>query len=168
MFTSHFYFFSKIKTLLACIFLSAVITGCGTQIRKPQEPTQADYSFVDSTRYFNARKSSISMRASFEKSNNAHVAKGYLFQFRTLVEKPIFLSSISIIVGGKRIFLEEGQLLLTKEKSLTLSLSLENSRFVANFPTALLQFRQNNISEIFSIELHQLEDFIPEQAIQQH
>ncbi len=169
MLTANFYFFPKIKTLLTCIFISGIVVGCGTQTSnvKTETPPEKLYTFVDSTRYFNERNSSISMRATFSKDSSSKTTKGYLFQFRTIIEKPIFLSSISLIAGGKRIFLEEGQLLLTKEKGLTLSLSLEDSLFVAEFPTALLQFRQNNISEIFTIELHQLADFNPEQNLRQ-
>ncbi len=168
MLINYFYCFPKIKPLLTCIFISGFIASCGTQTTntKPDRPPEQLYTFVDSTRYFNNNNSSISMRATFNKNSSSKAVKGYLFQFRTIIEKPIFLNSISLIAGGKRIFLEEGQMILTKEKGLTLSLSLEDSLFVAQFPTALLQFRQNNISEIFTIELHQLADFIPEQKLQ--
>jgi hypothetical protein len=55
--------------------------------------------------------------------------------------------------------------LLTTEKSTTVNLSLEESLFVAGFSKALLQFKQNNKSEIFIIELHQLDKFIPSENI---
>jgi len=87
--------------------------------------------------------------------------KGYKFQFRTISTRPVFLNSISIVAGGKRIFLEEKQIVLPPQKSITLDLSLEDSLFIGKYPSALLQFRQNNISQIFAIELHQLKEFVP-------
>lgn len=157
------YFFPKIKTLLACFFISSIISSCGTQPTKTQSalPSEQVHTFVDSTLYFNSRNSSISMRATFEKGNDLTMSKGYLFQFRTIDNKPIFLSSVSVIAGGKRIFLEKKQLLLTPKEQITLSLPLEDSLFLAQFPTALLQFKQNNTSELFTIALHQLDIFIP-------
>jgi len=157
------YFFPKIKVLLACFFVSGIIISCGTQPTKTQPELSPEqlYTFVDSTLYFNARNSSISMRATFEKGNDLKMSKGYLFQFRTIDNKPIFLSSVSVIAGGKRIFLEKKQLLLTPKKDITLSLSLEDSLFLAQFPTGLLQFKQNNSSELFTIALHQLDTFTP-------
>ncbi len=101
------------------------------------------------------------MRSTFDQKQSSAMADGYKFQFRTINNKPIFLSSISIIAGGKRLFLEEGQIVLPAQKGVTLELSLDDSLFVASFPSALLQFKHNNNSEIFEIELHQLKDFTP-------
>ena len=101
------------------------------------------------------------MRATFNREGTATMAEGYKFQFRTISDKPVFLSSISIIAGGKRLFLEEGQIVLPPNQGMTLELSLDDSKFVAEFPSALLQFRHNNLSEIYTIQLHQLETFSP-------
>jgi hypothetical protein len=148
-----------------CLFVVIFLTGCAAKPPKISPGPESLYSFVDSTLYFNDRKSSISMRATFGKDSSSKMTKGYLFQFRTITEKPIFLSSASIVAGGKRLFIEQGQQLLTAEKSTTVNLSLEESLFVSGFSKALLQFKQNNKSEIFIIELHQLNKFIPSKNI---
>lgn len=152
----NFYFFT-------CLCMAIFVTGCTTQDTKPI-PTpipESPYTFVDSTLFFNDRKSSISLRATFDKETSFKMQKGYTFQFRTIAEKPIFLSSVSIIAGGKRFFLKKGQLLLSPQESITLNLSVEDSVFAASFQKVLLQFRQNNASEIFIIESHQLDTFVP-------
>jgi hypothetical protein len=151
--------------IVSCLFVVIVLTSCAVKPPKISPGPESLHSFVDSTLYFNDRKSSISMRATFGKDSSSKMTKGYLFQFRTITEKPIFLSSASIVAGGKRLFIEQGQQLLTAEKSTTVNLSLEESLFVSGFSKALLQFKQNNKSEIFIIELHQLDKFIPSKNI---
>jgi len=100
------------------------------------------------------------MRATFNKKTST-MDQGYKFQFRTISTRPVFLNSISVIAGGKRIFLEEGQIVLPSQQGITLTLPLEDSLFISKYPSALLQFRQNNVSQIFAIELHQLKEFTP-------
>ena len=151
--------------VVSCLFFVIFLTGCSAPSPKPTPSPESLYTFVDSTLYFNDRKSSISMRATFGKGSTSKMLKGYLFQFRTITKEPIFLSSASIVAGGKRLFIEEGQRLLTAEKSTTFNLSLQDSLFAAEFPKVLLQFKQNNQSEIFIIELHQLDKFIPSENI---
>jgi hypothetical protein len=143
------------------------MTSCTTQTMKPTPTSTPEplFTFVDSTLFFNDRNSSISMRTTFNKGTNYNMVKGYFFQFRTITKKPIFLSSVSIVAGGKRLFLEEGQLLLTEKNSVTLNLSLENSLLITQFPKVLFQFKQNNKSEIFIIDLHQLDQYIPSENI---
>jgi hypothetical protein len=144
--------------LLSSIFLSA----CGSAPEKNQQASISPYTYVDSTLYFAERTASVSMRATFNREQPSGMAEGYLFQFRTISNKPAFLNSISIVAGGKRLFLEEGQIVLPNQKGVTLQLSLEDSLFVAQYPSALVQFRHNNDSQIFSIELHQLTEFTPQ------
>lgn len=147
--------FIYLKLLLTVIMLVA----CGSQESKKSEP-ELHFTYVDSTQYYADRKGSISMRATFDNNQPSGMAEGYKFQFRSITAEPDFLSSISIIAGGKRIFLEEGQIVLP-DKGITLSLSLDDSKFIAALPSALLQFRHNNTSYIFTIELHQLKQFSP-------
>ena len=153
-----FYFFT-------CFFMAVFLTSCATPTTESTPSAKSLYTFIDSTLYFNERESSVSMRATFNKGNNTKIIKGYLFQFRTITEQPIFLSSASIIAGGRRLPLEEGQLLLSAQNNVTLKLSLEDSLFAANFSSVLFQFKQNNASEIFVIELHQLDNFYPNENI---
>jgi hypothetical protein len=155
---THFLFFS-------CLFAAAFLTSCTAPSPKPSPSPVSLYTFVDSTLYFNDRNSSISMRAAFDKGSSSNMIKGYLFQFRTISKEPIFLSSVSILTGGRRLFIEDGQQILTAEKSVTFNLSLEESLFVADFSKALFQFKQNNKSEIFIVDLHQLGEFIPSEII---
>jgi hypothetical protein len=147
--------------LAPLIFIFAfLLTACGsTQDKTPPPPSP--YTFVDSTLYFYERQSSISMRAIFNRDDTSKMAEGYKFQFRTISNKPVFISSISIVAGGKRIFLKEGQVVLPTGKGISLSLPLDASLFAAKFPSALVQFKHNNDSQIFSIELHQLKKFVP-------
>jgi hypothetical protein len=141
------------------------LTGCSAPSPKLSPSPESLYAFVDSTLYFNDRKSSISLRATFGKGSSSKMIKGYLFQFITIAKDPIFLSSAGIVAGGKRLFIEAGQQLLSAEKGTTFNLSLEDSLFVADFPKVLMQFKQNNQSEIFIIELHKLDKFIPSENI---
>lgn len=152
----YFQSISKAVLLICVIVLSA----CES---KPiqEAPTVSPYNYVSSTEYFADRTSSISMRAAFSKTDSK-MAEGYRFQFRTINKGAVFLDSISVIAGGKRIFLEENQIVLPPDRGLTLQLPMEDSLFVAKFPTTLLQFRQNNVSYIFAIELHQLRPFTPQ------
>ncbi len=142
---------------LLCLFIFFALAGCSNTPDKNAPPV-SPYHYVDSTEYFAERTGSISMRATFSKEKSA-MAEGYKFQFRTISSRPVFLNSISIVAGGKRIFIEEGQIVLPSGQGVTLELSLEDSLFISQFPSTLLQFRQNNISEIFAIELHQLTTF---------
>ena len=137
-----------------------VLAGCQST---PNEPAVVSpYTYVDSTQYFDERTASVSMRATFTNSSPSGMERGYLFQFRSINKKPAFLNSISIIAGGKRYFLEEGQVVLPNQKGLTFNLSLDDSLEVAKYPSSLLQFRHNNQSYLFSIELHQLQEFAPQ------
>lgn len=145
---------------LASIFIVITsLSACQSAPNKDITPV-SPYNYVDSTEYFAERSGSVSMRATFSKEKSAMV-EGYKFQFRTVSKRPVFLNSISIVAGGKRIFLNEGQIVLPSESGITVKLSLEDSLFVGKYPSALLQFRQNNVSEIFAIELHQLTEFVP-------
>lgn len=128
-----------------------------------QQPVaqKPSFDYVDSTLYFSERQSSVSLRATFKRGSTSGMAEGYQFQFRTISAKPVFLDSISIIAGGKRLFLEEGQIVLPGQRGVTFRLSLQESLVVAGFPSALLQFRYNNDSYMFAIELHQLREFVP-------
>lgn len=147
------------KFYIPLLFIFLVLSACSSKpIQDPALPSP--FNYVDSTQYFAERTGSVSMRATFNKKDSV-MAEGYKFQFRTINPRPVFLNSVSIIAGGKRIFLEEGQIVLPSQKGITLPLSLEDSAFIAGFPSALLQFKQNNISEIFTIELHQLSIFKP-------
>lgn len=144
---------------LLILLLSFILIACESTPDKNKTPI-SPYNYVDSTEYFAERTGSVSMRATFSKKTST-MDKGYQFQFRTINSRPVFLNSISIVAGGKRIFLEEGQIVLPPQKGATLTMSLEDSLFVGKYPSALLQFRQNNISQIFAIELHQLKAFVP-------
>jgi hypothetical protein len=146
-------------TTLILSILCLLVIGCESAPNKSQ-PAISPNNYVDSTEYFAERKGSVSLRATFSKKNSK-MGSGYKFQFRTISPRPTFLNSISVVAGGKRIFLDEGQIVLPSQKGVTLELSLEDSLFIGTFPSALLQFKQNNASEIFTIELHQLKEFSP-------
>ena len=138
----------------------AALTACESQPDK--NLISPPYTYIDSTLYYADRQASISVRASFnQQNNNAGLAEGYRFQFRSIRAEPVFLNSISIVAGGKRFFLEAGQVVVPNQQGVTLQLPLDESKFVASFPSALIQFRHNNDSYIFSIELHQLKPFTP-------
>jgi hypothetical protein len=148
-----------LKTFLVLCLL--IVVNCGSSPQKKPESQISPFTFVDSTLYFAERTASVSMRATFNNAQPSGMNKGYMFQFRTISKNPAFLNSVSIVAGGKRFFLEEGQIVLPSQKGVTLKLPLNDSLFVAKYPSALLQFRYNNTSFIFSIELHQLKDFEP-------
>ena len=131
------------------------------QIDREANPESA-YTYVDSTVLFAEKTASVSLRASFG-TQDPGMKQGYQLQFRTLSDTPVFLSSISVIAGGQRLFVEEGQIVLPQKKGISLSLSLEESLFIGEYETALLQFRYNNESFLMQIRLHQLSEFIPAQ-----
>ena len=146
--------------VIGFLAISLGLTGCQSQQASEKAP-ESPYTYVDSTLYFAERTASISMRATFTDQQPSTMTKGYKFQFRTINTQPAFLSSISLIADGKRIFLEEGQVVLPSQKGVTLELSLENSLWLAKYPSALVQFRHGNDSYIFAIGLHQLKEFAP-------
>ena len=156
-------FLEKSIRYLRVVISFGLLVLLGACASNPQEktPPVSPYTFVDSTVYFAEQTASLSMRTTFHKGQSAVIAEGYRFQFRTISPTPVFLSSISLIAGGKRLFLEEGQVVLPNEKGVTLKLSIKDSQFVAGFPSALIQFKHNNQSFIFTIELHQVKDFNP-------
>ena len=149
------------RTLLLTSVLTFLLAACASSPKETGIPPEALYAHVDSTMYFAQRTASVSMRATFNRQGRTSLVDGYKFQFRSIDEKPAFLNSVSIIAGGKRIFLEEGQIVLPTGQGVTLQLSLEDSNFIAAFPSALLQFRHNRESQIYAIELHQLQEFSP-------
>lgn len=127
----------------------------------PATTITGNLTYVDSTVLFAEDTASASMRATFT-PDGTKMLEGYKFQFRSIKTDVVFLSSISIIAGGERIFLEEGQIALPKERGITLSLSLEDSLAIANYKTALLQFRYDNESFLMEIALHKLAEFLPQ------
>lgn len=127
----------------------------------PSAEKPAAFTYVDSTLLFADDTASASMRATFNREGNATMAEGYKFQFRSINEEVIFLSSISIIAGGERFFLEEGQIALPKEKGVTLTLPLEDSLAIAQYETALFQFKVGNESFLMQITLHKLTEYLP-------
>ena len=159
------------KTLFssAVISLALFLSACGSN------PTQTGttpevlpvveevpaFTYVDSTILFAEDTASASMRATFNREGNTTMAEGYKFQFRSVNNEVIFLSSISVVAGGERIFLEEGQIALPKEKGITLQLSLEDSLKIAEYETALFQFRFDNESFLMQISLHKLSEYLP-------
>ena len=151
---------SKIENRLHLFFLLLLLTLAGCQSTNDQIPA-APYTYVESTQLFDNRTASVSMRATFTNSSPSIMERGYLFQFRRINQQAAFLSSISIIAGGQRYFLEEGQVVLPAQQGLTLKLSLDESLEIAKYPSSLLQFKYNNQSYLFSIELHQLKEFAP-------
>ncbi|MFT6791198.1 MAG: hypothetical protein ACJA04_000398 [Cellvibrionaceae bacterium] len=151
---------SPYRTLVGLLGLLCLSTSCSTVneiIPIPSSP----YTFVDSTVYFAERTASLSMRSTFKKSQTATITEGYKFQFRTINTKPVFLGSISLIAGGKIFFLEEGQVILLSQNEVNFELSLETSQFLVSYTPALIQFRYNNESVIFTIDLHQVKTFSP-------
>jgi hypothetical protein len=151
----------KLKTSAILALCFCLVASCGSSPQQKPNKSASPFTYVDSTEYFANRTASASMRATFTTEQPSGMAQGYRFQFRTLSKNPAFLNSISIVAGGKRYFLEEGQIVLPREKGITLQLPLSDSLEAAKFPSALLQFRYNNSSYIFAIELHQLKTFVP-------
>ena len=152
----------------ALIAAALLLSACGstpkqatTQIETPPETPAPAFTYVDSTLLFAEDSASASMRATFNREGNATMAEGYKFQFRSINDDVIFLSSISIIAGGDRFFLEEGQIALPKEKGVTLTLPLEDSLAIAQYETALFQFRFGNESFLMQIALHKLSEYLP-------
>ena len=151
--------FPPLSPLWFWLAISLSLIGCESQAPKPV--VESPHTHVDSTLYFAERTASISMRASFTREQPSTMTTGYQFQFRTINTQPAFLNSISLVAGGKRLFLEENQIVLPSQKGITLQLSLEDSQWLAQYPSALIQFRHNNDSYLFAIELHQLKAFAP-------
>jgi len=147
--------------LSVCFISSVWLLGCATAPRtQPDETNQPPpYTFVDSTLYFAEQTASVSLRATFHQEKSAGMAKGYQFQFRTISQQPVFLNSISLVAGGKRLFIEEGQSVLPANKGITFRVSLDDSRWLASYPSALLQFKYNGQSVLKRISLHRLEEF---------
>jgi len=158
----------------AIMALALLLSACGSMPATPTdstatEPTTAEpikepaapFTYVDSTLLFAEETASASMRATFNREGNADMAQGYQFQFRSISPEVIFLSSISVVAGGERIFLEEGQIALPKEKGITLTLSLEESLKIAEYETALFQFKFDNESFLMAISLHKLSEYLP-------
>jgi len=163
-------FKKKTNKSVSAIFVACVLllNACGSNQTKQNTSSPANtadqapaFTFVDSTILFDDETASVSMRATFDRQGNATMAEGYKFQFRSINPEVTFLSSISIVAGGDRIFLEEGQIALPKEKGITLQLSLEESLNIAQFETALFQFRFGNESFLVTLGLHKLSEYSP-------
>lgn len=160
---------SKILFNSVLISLTLFLVSCGstptqtdtTSQDSPAAEEVSPFTYVDSTILFAEDTASASMRATFNREGNTTMAEGYKFQFRSVNDEVIFLSSISVIAGGERIFLEEGQIALPKEKGITLQLSLEDSLKIAEYETALFQFRFDNESFLMQIALHKLSEYLP-------
>ena len=147
------------------LLLSACSSNPSQENQPPAVPDTVEqelaFTFVDSTILFDNETASVSMRATFDREGNATMAEGYKFQFRSINPEVTFLSSISIVAGGDRIFIEEGQIALPKEKGITLQLSLEESLNIAQYKTALFQFRFGNESFLMALSTHKLSEYLP-------
>lgn len=165
------------NAFLFSVFLACVLAACGSTPSQPNAQkgdtktltteTESEeniapppqYTFVDSTRFFDDNASSISLRATFNPSPSTQLVRGYQLQFRTISRAPKFLSSISVVANGERFFVEENQVVLPAGQALIFNLSIEDSEKIASDSVALLQFKYNEESILYRIKLHQLQEF---------
>ncbi len=121
----------------------------------------------DSTVYFNHRKASVSMRASFSNTTNSEnvsttqtLANGYKLQFRSIKTENVFIEKVYIIAGGQRIVLNDNGFFVAPNKGVTLSLNYADSEFIQQQNNVVLRFMIDEQSHIMSIKQHKLSEFI--------
>lgn len=167
------------RFLLVCVCsLCGLLIGCQsnpnvsaktpTSIKKPAD---TPLIHIDSTRYLNSNKASVSMRASVLEGITANndpdkplliqpLAKGYKIQFRSITTEPTIISNVAIIAGGKNFSISKG-FSIPKNKGITLSLSLGDSLLVQQYDDAILRFEINQTPQIISVKNHKLYVFDP-------
>jgi len=141
------------------IFL-ILLAGCKGQLTQPPErPVALPLIYEDSTVYFADNTASLSMRASFESDSQSYhqtLTEGYKFQFRSIQKRNILISQVSIISGGEKINVSTNRFLLPPQQGITLSLSLEDTRRIAQQDEAILRFKYEGDSQLMSIKAHRL------------
>lgn len=158
VFTRHY---KTIVMVLCCVFLVA----CGSTTTKSDAKAQAPTNVIhqDSTQYFAERTGSISMRATFlntSSSTKQPFVEGYKFQFRSIQQRNVPVSQVSIIAGGQKFELAENAFFVPPNQGINLALSIEESKMISQQSDAILRFKANNQSYIMSISQHQLIPFI--------
>ena len=149
--------------LLLPLLLSAC-QGTPTTPKKDQTTVSKPLIHQDSTIYFANKTASISMRASFTNTGGGTeqaLATGYKLQFRSIQEGNVSISQVSIIAGGKKITLNEQGFLLPPNQGATLSINLEDTRYITGHPDATLRFKYEGESQLMSIKQHRLSEFAP-------
>jgi hypothetical protein len=110
------------------------------------------------------------MRASFSSTNPTNrdtqkpllvqtLAGAYKLQFRSIQPDNLLVDQVSIVVGGKKIAITEGSFFVPANKGITLSLSLEDTQFIAQHNDATLRFKADNISQLIMIKDHKISEF---------
>lgn len=148
-------------TVLCCVFLMACGSTTTKPVVKPQTPTNIIHQ--DSTQYFAKETGSISMRATFlnnSGSTQQPFVEGYKFQFRSIQQKNVPVSQVSIIAGGQKFALAENAFFVPPNQGINLALSIKDSQIISQQADAILRFKANNQSYIMSISNHQLIPFI--------
>ena len=110
------------------------------------------------------------MRASFSSTNPANrdpqkplliqtLAGAYKLQFRSIRPDNLLIDEVSIVAGGKKIAITEGSFFVPANKGITLSLSLDDTQFIAQHSDTVLRFKADNISQLMSIKNHKISEF---------
>ncbi|MGS2718572.1 hypothetical protein ACVBE9_10395 [Eionea flava] len=124
---------------------------------------------VDSTVYFENKKSSASLRASFiqrsDSSSNSDIPSqqlngGYQLQFRTILKGNNVIDRASIIAGGQRISLITTPLFIHPQKGLTVRLKEKDTIFIRSNNDATLRFSLNGASHLMRLSNDKLSEFI--------
>ena len=144
-----------------------MLIACQAALPKETASSQHTLLHNDSTVYFNDRKASVSMRASF--SNNIDhnedspiiqtLSTGYKLQFRSISRENVLINNVFIIAGGKRIIVSEGDFFVAPNKGITLSLSHEDSLFIQQQNDAVLRFTIDGESQLMNMKHHKLTEF---------
>ncbi len=173
------------STLVYTLLISLILTGCQTAPSKKVAANNTPSSSVknhgrtslfhqDSTIYFSNRQASISMRASLESSTPSDALSnsrplfikdlkaGYKLQFRSIHQENILIEQMSIVAGGKLFIITEKPFFIPSNKSVNLSLSLEDSLFISQQDDAVLRFKYEGESQLLTIKSHKLNNFIVE------
>lgn len=165
---------ATLSSPLLCLFKRSIITlcsliliACQAALPKESAPAQHELLHNDSTVYFNDRKASVSMRASFSNNTGQHknasftqtLSTGYKLQFRSISRENVLINNVFIIAGGKRIIVSESDFFVAPNKGITLALSHEDSLFIQQKNDAVLRFAIDGKSQLMNMRHHKLSEF---------
>lgn len=156
--------------------LALLIAGCAqtpnatntSKNNTDSHTNTSDIFNIDSTVYFENKKSSASLRASFIQNTNTPSSStpsqqlngGYQLQFRTILKGNNVIDRASIIAGGQRIILITTPLFIHPQKGLTIRLNEKDTLLIRSQSDATLRFSFNGESHLMSLRNDKLSEFI--------